>query len=174
MIMNIWGGHDSNSIHDHGTVGSSGIGHLGRILRTPAEFSAVEYPPPVAPQRLHEQVVLDQVAIQVEDDMVGGLVYSPAQPGRYPGLVFIHGTGTKVRTGFARSALTNPLMIYGIWAVVWIIPAGAVMALVNLWSSDTWRGHPVAVAGGCQLPPRRSWQQEKAKPPRTPPRRATR
>lgn len=106
--------------------------------------------------------------------MVGGLVYSPAQPGRYPGLVFIHGTGTKDRTGFARSALTNLLMIYGIWAVVWIIPAGAVMALVNLWSSDTWRGHPVAVAGGCQLPPRRSWQQEKAKPPRTPPRRATR
>lgn len=36
--------------------------------------------------------------------MVGGLVYSPAQPGRYLGLVFVHGTGTKDRTGFARSA----------------------------------------------------------------------
>lgn len=34
---------------------------------------------------------------------------------------------------------TSPLLTYGVWALVWIVTAGAVMALVSLWYSDSWR-----------------------------------
>lgn len=34
----------------------------------------------------------------------------------------------------------NPLLIYGVWALVWLVTAGAVMALLNLWLGDAWRG----------------------------------
>src|SRR5690606_10719326 len=33
----------------------------------------------------------------------------------------------------ALNHLTSPLLTYGVWALVWIVTAGAVMALVSLW-----------------------------------------
>lgn len=50
----------------------------------------------------------------------------------------------------ALNQLTNPVMIYGVWALVWIITGTAVAALLNLGLSNTWRRSPVAVmaAGG--------------------------
>jgi hypothetical protein len=39
----------------------------------------------------------------------------------------------------ALNHLTSPLLTYGVWALVWIVTAGAVMALVSLRYSDSWR-----------------------------------
>jgi hypothetical protein len=39
----------------------------------------------------------------------------------------------------ALNHLTNPLLTYGLWALVWLVTAGAVMALVSLWYDDSWR-----------------------------------
>jgi pimeloyl-ACP methyl ester carboxylesterase len=39
----------------------------------------------------------------------------------------------------ALNQLTSPLLTYGMWALVWIVTAGAVMALVSLWFNDGWR-----------------------------------
>lgn len=39
----------------------------------------------------------------------------------------------------ALNQLTNPVLIYGVWALVWVVTAGAVMALLSLWLSDSWR-----------------------------------
>lgn len=58
------------------------------------------------------EVVLEEVAIEVEDETLEGLVYSPAGPspdgtyesGNYPAVVFLHGAGTKDKTGFAEQA----------------------------------------------------------------------
>lgn len=49
----------------------------------------------------------------------------------------------------ALNQLTNPALTYGVWAIVWIITAGAVMALLNLWLSGTWqRGAEPVLLGG--------------------------
>jgi hypothetical protein len=39
----------------------------------------------------------------------------------------------------ALNHLTSPLLTYGVWALVWIVTAAAVMALVSLWYSDDWK-----------------------------------
>lgn len=39
----------------------------------------------------------------------------------------------------ALNHLTSPLLTYGVWALVWIVAAGAVMALVSLGFSDDWK-----------------------------------
>jgi uncharacterized protein len=50
----------------------------------------------------------------------------------------------------ALNQLTSPLLIYGVWTLVWIVTAGAVMALLSLWLGDTWRnpdrGRPSSAA----------------------------
>lgn len=53
----------------------------------------------------------------------------------------------------ALNQLTNPALTYGVWALVWIITAGAVMALLNLWLSGTWSRdvEPVLVGTGDRL-----------------------
>ncbi|HEX6232576.1 MAG TPA: alpha/beta hydrolase [Jiangellaceae bacterium] len=39
----------------------------------------------------------------------------------------------------ALNHLTSPLLTYGVWALVWLVTAGAVMTLVSLWYDDSWR-----------------------------------
>ena len=39
----------------------------------------------------------------------------------------------------ALNHLTSPLLTYGVWALVWIVTAAAVMALVSLWYNDEWK-----------------------------------
>ena len=53
----------------------------------------------------------------------------------------------------ALNQLTNPLLIYGVWALVWIVTAGAVMALLSLWLGSTWRTGGEATADPGHLGP---------------------
>lgn len=73
----------------------------------PAEFIGVAAAddPLQAPSR---DVVRDEVAVEVAGETLEGLVYapadSPAEPAEHPAVVFLHGAGTKDRTGFAKQA----------------------------------------------------------------------
>lgn len=55
----------------------------------------------------------------------------------------------------ALNHLTSPLLTYGMWALVWIVTAGAVMALVSLWYSDDWRPDPQFVEASVATAARR-------------------
>jgi uncharacterized protein len=51
----------------------------------------------------------------------------------------------------ALNHLTNPILTYGMWAVVWIVTASAVTALLNLWLGNTWRTGGLQLEAGADL-----------------------
>lgn len=68
-----------------------------------------------------EDVIREEVAIDVAGETLEGLVYTPAsaeasEPGTHPAVLFLHGAGTKDRTGFAEQA--EHLAASGIVALV--------------------------------------------------------
>jgi uncharacterized protein len=70
----------------------------------PAEFTDIPPAPPVPPPDLHPHAVREEVSIPVDGELVDAFVYSPPAPGPHPAVVFLHGAGTKDRTGFEEQA----------------------------------------------------------------------
>jgi pimeloyl-ACP methyl ester carboxylesterase len=80
----------------------------------PAEFTAIPELDVAADEGGTAPVVHDDVAVTVQGETLEGYVYSPApdsgsaagqaDTARYPAVLFLHGAGTKDRTGFAEQA----------------------------------------------------------------------
>jgi uncharacterized protein len=90
-----------------------GIGVAGNVIdwdwappsyTAPDEFAVIPPAPLEPPPDLHPHAVREDVSIPVDGELVEAFVYSPPAPGPHPGVVFIHGAGTKDRTGFEEQA----------------------------------------------------------------------
>lgn len=70
----------------------------------PPAFARVPLAPAVPSPDLYPQAEREEISIPVDGEPVDAFVYSPPAPGPHPAVVFIHGAGTKERTGFEEQA----------------------------------------------------------------------